>query len=206
MAAGDRPPLAVPGWAVAACGAISVLAGALAIAFPKITLLALALIAGINLLALGALAIGEALGGDDEEDRTLRAVLGVVAVLGGIVVLRRPGDAVLVLVVALGAWLILSGVVELVRALLGDEPRRVLAAFGGVIDVAIGIVVLALPHVSLRTLATLVGCAFVVHGAVLVVRGIRGPAAGASLRAGGSPGARPAPGGPSPPRTRRPAV
>lgn len=205
MAAGDRPPLVVPWWAIAVCGAFSAVAGVLAIAFPKITLLALALISGINLLALGALAVGEALGDPDEDGRTLQIVLGVVAVLGGIVVLRRPGGALLVLVVAIGAWLILSGIVELVRALLGATDRRVLTAFGGVIDVAIGIVVLALPHVSLRTLATLIGCAFVVHGAVLVVRGFRERAAGASRPARGSSGERPAPGGPSPPRTQLPA-
>jgi len=179
MAAGDRPPIGVPAWAVVACGAISAVAGVLAIAYPKITLLALALISGINLMILGALAVGEALGDEDADGKTLRVVLGIVAVLGGIVVLRRPGETLLVLVVALGAWLIVSGLVELVRSLLGGTERRVLVAFGGVIDVALGIVVLALPEISLRTLATIVGIAFVIHGGVLVARGLRrkGPAA-----------------------------
>jgi uncharacterized membrane protein HdeD (DUF308 family) len=195
MAAGDRPPTVVPWWAIAACGVLSVLAGVLAIAFPEITLLALALIAGINLLALGALAIGEALGDEDADGKTLRIVLGVVAVLAGIVVLRRPGDAVLVLVVALGAWLVLSGIVELVRALLRGTDRRVLTALGGAIDVAVGIVVLALPHVSLRTLATLAGCAFAAHGVVLIVR------AAGSRRARAPRRERPAPGVPAPRET-----
>jgi uncharacterized membrane protein HdeD (DUF308 family) len=199
MAAGDRPPQVVPRWAVVVCGAVSIVAGVLAIAFPKITLLSLALISGINLLALGALAIGEALGDTDDEDgRTLRIVLGVVAVLAGIVVLRRPGDAVLVLVIALGAWFVLSGIVELIRALLRGTDRRVLTAAGGVIDVAVGVVVLALPHVSLRTLATLAGCAFAAHGVVLVVRGVKGRAAGASAPEPGAPGGRPARDAPAP--------
>lgn len=198
MAAGDRPPAVVPWWAIAACGALSAIAGVLAIAFPKITLLALALIAGVNLLALGGLAIGEALGDEDDDGRTLRIVLGVVAVLAGIVVLRRPGGAVLVLVVALGAWLVLSGIVELVRALLRGTDRRVLTALGGAIDAAVGILVLALPSVSLRTLATIAGCAFVAHGAVLVVRGFRARAAGASRPAPAAPAGRPAPRAPAP--------
>lgn len=199
MAAGDRPPSVVPWWAIVACGALSAVAGVLAIAFPKITLLALALISGTNLLALGGLAIGEALGDDDEDGRTLRIVLGVVAVLAGIVVLRRPGDVVLVLVVALGAWLALSGIVELVRALLRGTRRRLLTAFGGAIDLAVGVVVLALPNVSLRTLATLVGCAFVVHGAVLMARGVKARGAAAS-RPGRAPrGGRPVRGEPARP-------
>lgn len=174
MAAGDRPPIGVPGWAVVACGVVSAVAGVLAIAYPKITLLALALISGINLLVLGALALGEALADEDADGKTLRVVLGIVAVLGGIVVLRRPGEVVLVLVVALGAWLVVDGVVELMRALLvRATERRALVALGGVIDVALGIVVLALPEISLRTLATLIGVAFVVHGGVLIARGLR---------------------------------
>lgn len=198
MAAGDRPPHVMPGWAVAVCGLFSAIAGVLAIVFPKITLLALALIAGINLLVLGGLAIGEALGDEDADGKTLRVVLGIVAVLGGIVVLRRPGDALLVIVVALGAWLILSGIIELLRALLGRIDRRLLVAVGGVIDLALGIVVLALPSISLRTLATLIGCAFVVHGVVLIVRGIRRRPAAATHPEPASPGERLARGEPAP--------
>jgi uncharacterized membrane protein HdeD (DUF308 family) len=175
MAAGDQPPvepIVVPGWTRPACGVLSIVAGVLAIAYPQITLLALAVISGVNLMLLGGLAVGEALGGDDG-DRTLQVVLGVVGILGGIVVLRRPGETLLVLVVALGAWLVLIGIADLVRAALRGTERRALTALGGLVDVALGIVVLALPTISLRTLATLVGIAFVVHGGVLVARGLR---------------------------------
>jgi uncharacterized membrane protein HdeD (DUF308 family) len=197
MAAGDEPPvLGVPRWARVVAGVLSVAAGVLAIAFPKITLLALALISGINLMILGALAVGEALGDDEEGAKTLRIVLGIVAILGGIVVLRRPGETLLVLVVALGAYLTLDGIVDLVRAALGrGTEQRVLTAVGGVVDVALGIVVLALPHISLRTLATLIGIAFVVRGALLI------------LGRGGTvttPASRPAPAAP-PARPARPA-
>jgi uncharacterized membrane protein HdeD (DUF308 family) len=191
MAAGDEPPvLGVPRWARVVAGVLSVAAGVLAIAFPKITLLALALISGINLMILGALAVGEALGDDEEGSKTLRIVLGVVAILGGIVVLRRPGESLLVLVVALGAWLTLDGIVDLVRAALGRSTgQRALTALGGVVDIALGIVVLALPHVSLRTLATLIGIAFVVRGALLIAGRARTPA---RRPAPAAPPARPA--------------
>ena len=194
MAAGDEPPvLGVPRWARVVAGVLSLAAGVLAIAFPKITLLALALISGINLMILGALAVGEALGDEEEGSKTLAIVLGVVAILGGIVVLRRPGETLLVLVVALGAWLTLDGIVDLVRAALGrTTEQRALTALGGVVDVALGIVVLALPHVSLRTLATLIGIAFVVRGALLIVGRARTARAPASRPAPAAPPARPA--------------
>jgi uncharacterized membrane protein HdeD (DUF308 family) len=199
MAAGDEPPVGVPWWAHVVTGVLSAAAGVLAIAFPKITLLALALISGINLMLLGALTVGEALGDDEEGSKTLRIVLGVVGILGGIVIVRRPGETLLVLVVALGVWLTLDGIVALVRAILGrGTERRALTALGGVVDVALGIVVLALPHISLRTLATLIGIAFVVRGGMLVVTGLRerGARAPTSRREPAAPPARPARGAP----------
>ena len=173
MAAGDEPRSWHAWWAPVVAGAISVVAGIAAIAWPKITLLALALIGGINLMILGGLAIGEALADEETHDKTLRVVAGVLGVLAGIVVVRRPGETLLVLILAFGLWLVLSGIVELVRAIVVAGEHRPLRALGGIVDVAIGICVLALPELSLGTVAVLIGLAFVVHGLVLVVRGWR---------------------------------
>jgi uncharacterized membrane protein HdeD (DUF308 family) len=176
MAAGDRTDSWHAWWALVVAGAASIIAGVLAIAWPDITLLALALITGINLMVLGGLAIGEAFGGDDEDEpanKTLLVLLGVLGVLAGIVMVRRPGDTLLVLIVILGLWLVLSGIVELIRAIVVAGDQRLLRALGGLVDVVVGICVLALPKLSLATLAVLAGLAFVVHGVVLVVRGFR---------------------------------
>ena len=54
------------GGVVVVVGVISIVAGVLAIVYPDVTLLALALIAGINLLLLGALGLVEAITADDE--------------------------------------------------------------------------------------------------------------------------------------------
>jgi uncharacterized membrane protein HdeD (DUF308 family) len=177
MAAGDPSERWHAWWAPVLTGAVSIVAGLLAIAWPHITLLALAIITGINLMVLGGLAIGEAFAGDEDEDgsanTTLAAVVGVLGVLAGIVVIRRPGETLLVLIVILGLWLVLSGVVQLVRAVVVAGDQRLLRALGGLVDAGIGICVLALPKLTLGTLAVLAGCAFVVHGAVLIVRGFR---------------------------------
>jgi uncharacterized membrane protein HdeD (DUF308 family) len=173
MAAGDLTESWHAWWAPVLAGAASIVAGVLAIVWPDITLLALALITGINLMVLGGLAIGEAFADDEQANKTLGVVLGVLGVLAGIVMLRRPGDTLLVLIVILGLWLVLSGIVELIRAIVVAGDQRLLRALGGLVDVVVGICVLALPKLSLATLAVLAGLAFVVHGVVLVVRGFR---------------------------------
>jgi uncharacterized membrane protein HdeD (DUF308 family) len=154
-------------------GAISAIAGVLAIVYPDVTLLALALIAGINLLLLGALGLVDAFSGDgDSTTRVLAAVLGLLGIVAGLVVVKRPGETLLVLVLAVGVWLVVAGIVDLVRALVVAGNRGI-RAIAGLADVVLGGLILALPKLSLGTLAVLIGLAFVVRGVVCVVRGVQ---------------------------------
>jgi uncharacterized membrane protein HdeD (DUF308 family) len=153
-------------------GALGVLAGLLAIAYPDITLLALALIAGINLMLLGIANLIDAFGGErDTTVKVLCAVIGLLGIIAGLVVIRRPGESLLALLVVLGIWLVVTGIVDFVRAFANIENRP-LRLFAAVADVVLGALILALPKLSLGTLAVLVGIAFVVRGAVAVMRGI----------------------------------
>jgi uncharacterized membrane protein HdeD (DUF308 family) len=153
-------------------GVIGVLAGILAIAYPDITLLALALIAGINLMVLGIAGLIDAFGGErDATVRVLCAVIGLLGIIAGLVVIRRPGESLLALLIVLGIWLVVTGIVAFVRA-FATPAGRPLHLVAAVADVVFGALILALPELSLGTLAILVGIAFIVRGVVAVVRGI----------------------------------
>jgi uncharacterized membrane protein HdeD (DUF308 family) len=154
-------------------GAIGFVAGVLAIVYPDVTLLALALIAGINLLLLGVMSLVDAFSGDnDTTTRVLAALLGLLGIIAGLVVMRRPGESLLAILLVLGIWLVITGVVDLVRAIVSPLYRgiRLLTA---VVDLVIGGFILALPDESLGTLAVLIGIAFIVRGALSVVRGLQ---------------------------------
>jgi uncharacterized membrane protein HdeD (DUF308 family) len=172
MAAGSEARVWESWWVPAAAGALSVIAGVVAIVWPGITLLALALITGINMVILGAFLLGDAIADDDRGDRTLRVVLGVVGIIAGLIVVRRPGETLLVLIMAAGIWLVLSGTVEAIRGILVAEQRWLRIA-GGLIDIALGIAILALPELSLATVAVLVGISFIVRGVLLMMAGWR---------------------------------
>jgi len=159
------------GWLLIAVGAISIVAGVLALVYPEITLLALGLIAGINVLLLGVLALVDAVAGEGGTGtRILVALLGVLGILGGIVMMRRPGETLLVIVMVLGLWLVLSGVTQAILALLEPGERGV-RLLGALVDFVVGILILALPKVSLGTVAVLAAIAFLVRGAFAVYVG-----------------------------------
>ena len=153
-------------------GAIGIVAGILALVYPDVTLLALALIAGINLLVLGILSLVDAFDADDDTtSRVLAAMLGLLGIIAGLVVVRRPGESLLAILIVLGIWLVVTGIVEFIRALATVQDRAV-RLLGAIVDIVLGALILSLPELSLKTLAILIGISFIVRGAVSVVRGL----------------------------------
>jgi uncharacterized membrane protein HdeD (DUF308 family) len=159
-------------WVVALLGVISIAAGVLALAYPDITLLALGLIVGINLVLVGVIWV--ALGMTEQHSeggRVLRFLVGFLAILAGLVCLVRPGAGVLVLLIALSFWFIVTGIADLARA-LDEREHRVIAALLGVIGIAAGVIIVADPDIGLTTLALLAGIGFIVRGTVELMAGL----------------------------------
>jgi uncharacterized membrane protein HdeD (DUF308 family) len=161
-------PESTPWWCYAVTGLVSAACGIAIIVWPDITLKVLAIIAGINILLLSGLLIAGSIGSDEDTNKTLRIVVGVAGVIAGVIVIRHPQGALLVLVLAVGVWLILSGLVDLMGAIVVSGEHRALRVLGGLADIVIGILVLALPKISLTTLAVLIGIGFIIRGLVLV--------------------------------------
>ena len=166
-------------WLFLVVGVVSILAGILAIAYPDITLLALGIFVGIGLLFAGGLEIAEAIGGS-HESRALSAIVGVLAIIAGVIRLRRPGESLLAIVIVLGVYLIVAGVIRFIRAFseLDDRAAQMLL---GIVDAILGILILSLPELSLVTLAVLFGLSLLVRGLFMVylafkLRGARQPA------------------------------
>jgi uncharacterized membrane protein HdeD (DUF308 family) len=175
------------GTVLVVAGLIGLAAGVLALVYPGVTLLALALIAGVNLAVLGTLSLVDAFADDqDATSRILCVVMGVLGIIAGLVVVRRPGESLLALLIVIGIWLVVSGLVDFVRAFATLEDRA-LRMLGALADVVLGVLILALPDLSLGTLAVLVGLSFIVRGAIAVVRGFHLRRAAHDVPAGAVP-------------------
>jgi uncharacterized membrane protein HdeD (DUF308 family) len=169
-------PVATVWWAFLVAGLVSIAAGILAIVFPDITLLALGIFIGVGLLFAGALDIAAAVGGAPDS-RALSAIVGVVTIIAGVVCLRRPGESLIALVVVLGIYLIVTGIVRFIRAFAELEDRALQLGLA-LVDVILGVLILALPGVSLVTLAILFALALLARGAFMVLVGFRMRSAG----------------------------
>jgi uncharacterized membrane protein HdeD (DUF308 family) len=166
--ANDTPleQVATKWWVPALIGLLSVAVGILALAYEGITLLALGLIFGINILVYGMFALIAAFEpGAPTSHAILRTVVGIVAILAGLVLVVRPGASVVVLLFALGFWFIIVGVGDLVRGIT-QPGQRFVSIVLGLIGIAAGVIVLGDPDIGLRTLAILAGILFIVRGVV----------------------------------------
>lgn len=159
----DVEPIARNWWLFLVLGLVSILAGILAIAYPDITLLALGLFIGISLLITGVMEIIEAISGAPEL-RALNAIVGVLAVVAGLICIRRPGESLLALIVVLGIYLVVTGGIDFVRAFANVEDRALRLGLA-IVDVVLGILILSLPELSLVTLAVLFAISLLVRGA-----------------------------------------
>ena len=171
MTATPVPPIRTNWWLFLIMGLVSAIAGVLAIFYPDLTLLAIGIFAGISLLFIGALDLVEAIAGEPES-RALSAILGVLTLLAGLVCLRRPGESLLALVIVLGIYLVIAGIVRFVRSFASLEDRALLMGLA-ILDVILGVLILALPGLSLATLAVFFGISLLARGVFAIVLAFR---------------------------------
>ena len=186
MTVSEIPEIGRNWWLFLVVGLVSILAGILAIVYPDITLLALGIIVGVGLLFSGGIEIAEAIAGD-HESRVLAAIVGVLSIVAGLICLRRPGESLLAIVVVLGIYLVVAGIVRFIRSFSTLEDRALQMGLG-IIDVILGILILSLPELSLVTLAILFAISLLIRGAFMVwmafkLRGARHSEPGATVPA-----------------------
>jgi uncharacterized membrane protein HdeD (DUF308 family) len=163
------------GWMLS-MGVISVLIGLASLVFPGPTLLAIAIVFGIQLVALGVFRFVEAIATSARSGwlKAVNALLAVIAVVVGIYLLRHPFLSVLLLSVLLGIFWIAYGVFDLFLA-AGDPrvPARAWVTAGAILSIAAGAFILFAPGLSLLALIVVLGVWLVVFGLILVVRALR---------------------------------
>ena len=106
----------------------------------------------------------------------LRIVWGVVSILFGILVLVWPGMSLGVLVIFVGIWAIIIGVLEImasIRHRAVPNSGWVWGIIGGALAILFGILVLIRPGTGLITIIWIIGIWAIIWGITLIVLGVQ---------------------------------
>jgi uncharacterized membrane protein HdeD (DUF308 family) len=153
-------------------GLAMVALGVVALAWPGATLLALTILIAVQFAVNGVFEIIQAFRADEAGlgSRTLFALLGALSILVALLVLRDPLQSLVIFALLLGAWWVVTGVVETVTAIFrGAQPDRWWRLAMGVLSVAAGVVVLVQPGLSLAFLELVMAIWMMMYGVMAAV-------------------------------------
>lgn len=157
-----------------ALGTLDAVIGVLALAWPRITVLVLAVLLGIALLMAALLLIGFGW-----RIRSAGAGwgwwligLGIAALLAAALCLAHPGAGVAAIVLAMSAWFALSGIADLMVAAASREHRAWFLVLGA-LSLIVAVVLLVDIGAAILTIALIVGVSFLLRAAGEIVLGLR---------------------------------
>ena len=154
-------------------GALAIVFGILAIAWPIETAVALAFLFGVWALVDGAGSFAQAFEKNKPTSgRILLIVMGVAALIAAFFAIFSPAVAAVTLTWILGIWLIVRGAFEVFASFSAsrDAPRWLLLVSAAV-DVVLGVLFVANPGASAVAIAWVLGITAVVWGFAFVAIG-----------------------------------
>ena len=175
-------------WAPATSGVLGILAGVAAFVWPERTFEALVLLIGIYAFVRGSIWLGFGLLAATARERWWPFVVnGVIGIAFGVLTFAEPQAMAVALVSVLGAWAVLTGVLEIIAAIRFRRviPNEFLLVVGGAVSVVFGLAVLAQPSIAAVSFAVLFGAYAVVVGIAQLWLGLRLRSLGEELPAVG---------------------
>ena len=102
-------------------------------------------------------------------------VEGILGVGAGLVAFAMPGITAVVLVLVIGAWAILTGILEVVAAvrLRREMEDEWLLGLAGILSVVFGAAIFVFPGAGALALVTLIGAYSIVFGVAMLFLGLR---------------------------------
>ena len=154
-------------------GIASVLFGVLTLVSPGASISAIVLLFGVYALADGAMLLGFAFryGGR----KAPYIVRGLLSIAAGLLTFVFPGLTAISLYILVGAWAISAGIAEIAIAIaIRNEATSISGiVVAGVLSLACGVALLALPMAGVIALVSLIAAYAIVNGVAFISAGIR---------------------------------
>ncbi|RIL01454.1 MAG: hypothetical protein DCC71_17650 [Proteobacteria bacterium] len=164
-------------WLLLLRGIAGVVFGVAAFVWPGVTLLVLVLLYGAYAFVDGVFAIAAAIAGRGGRATPTGwlAFAGVLGIAAGLAAFLWPSITALALLILIGVWSLLHGILEIVGAirLRREIEGEFLLILGGLVSVAFGLFVLARPGAGALAVVWLIAAYAVVFGALLIALSLR---------------------------------
>jgi uncharacterized membrane protein HdeD (DUF308 family) len=176
-------------WATVLRGLLAIGVGIFAWVRPDIFWPSLVLVFGVYAFVDGIFAILAAIR-SESGDRWLHVLEGLAGIAIGAVVFARPEQVGTAIVLVIGLWALISGLLEIVAAvrLRQEIEGEWLLGLGGVLSMVLGVLLIAQPNLGRVTITYIVGTYGIVFGLILILLGLRlrglQPAANAGTKVG----------------------
>lgn len=164
-------------WAVALRGGVAVLFGLLMVFVPGISLALLVALYGAFMLVDGVFALISARRRAREPGAKWGslALVGITSILAGLIAWFWPSITAVALVFVIGAWAIITGILEIIAAI---ELRREIKGelwlgLSGALSVLFGVLVFLNPAVGALAIVWMLGFYAILFGASLLALGFR---------------------------------
>jgi uncharacterized membrane protein HdeD (DUF308 family) len=157
-------------WLILLRGVVAVVFGILAFAWPGLTLLSLVLLYGAFAFADGVIALAAAVTGRGSAPTWWLVLVGILGIAAGIVSFMFPGMTALILILLIGGWAIAHGIIEIAAAiqLRKEIQNDWLLVLAGVLSVAFGFLVIAVPGAGALGLVWAIGAYSILFGILLI--------------------------------------
>ncbi len=105
----------------------------------------------------------------------LFVVLGLVCLVTGVLAMVWPGITLMTLGILLGIYLMISAILEIVDAIVGEPGGRALSAILGIVSLIAGLICIRRPGESLLAIVIVAGVYLIAEGVIRVVRAFSNP-------------------------------
>jgi uncharacterized membrane protein HdeD (DUF308 family) len=155
-------------------GALAIVVGILALAWPNVTVLALVVLFAVYAFMAGGLQAVLAFSSDRAGPVIGHLLLGLACMAAGVTAVVWPGPTAYVLVLVVATWAIVAGAFEFFASFQHGETAgmRALLIVSSLVSFAFGVVLFAHPRIGAFTLALLFGLFTLVYGAAELASGI----------------------------------
>ncbi len=163
-------------WIFLLRGIFSVIFGVLAFVMPAITLATLVIIWGAYAFTDGIIALWSAASGSTHsDDRWLVGLQGVIGLAAGVITLVMPGATALGLLIAIAAWSLVVGALQIVAAikLRKEIEGEFWLGLSGLISILFAFFIMARPGEGALAVIWLIGAYALVFGVFLIAFAFR---------------------------------